>query len=294
MKRFAIHDGPGIRTTIFLKGCPLNCLWCHNPEGKRKELEFIWWKGKCISCRDCQNRCPKNAISFPDDSLNVDKTECELCGACADACHSQALKLVGQDMTVIQVMKEITKDSIFYDESGGGVTFSGGEPLMQPLFLDELLRAAKQSGIHTAVDTCGYVDSGILSAISRHVDLFLYDVKIIDDESHVKYTGVSNKLILHNLNKLCQEGRRIVIRFVLIPTVNDSIEDLMELAKFVSALKNAREVDVLPYHQGGIEKLNRLRDNVNSHFVRHPPSARTLSRARSLLEDYGLKAQIGG
>jgi pyruvate formate lyase activating enzyme len=197
-------------------------------------------------------------------------------------------------MTVIQVMKEIKKDLIFFDESGGGATFSGGEPLMQPLFLDELLRAAKQAGIHTAVDTCGYVDSCILSGISRHVDLFLYDAKIIDDEKHMKYTGVSNKLILHNLNKLCREKRRIIIRFVLIPTVNDSIDDITELAKYVSVLKSVREIDILPYHQGGIEKLKRLLDSVNSRFVRRSPSARTLSIAQRLFEDFGLKAQIGG
>lgn len=293
IKRYAIHDGPGIRTTVFLKGCPLNCLWCHNPEGKAREQEFMWWKERCIECRDCQNACTKGAISFSDDSLLLDKRKCDLCGACVDACHSQALRLVGKKMTVTQVIKEIEKDMVFYDESSGGVTFSGGEPLMQPYFLHSLLKACKELGIHTAVDTCGYVNSEVLLKISKHVDLFLYDLKVINEEKHMKFTGVSSKLILENLKKLSQSEQKIIVRFPLVPGVNDDEKDILALGAFVSSLKNIRELSILPYHKAGVEKFKRLEKPADLFFIKHPPSAETLSEIETKLKDFGLKIQIG-
>ena len=294
IKRYAIHDGPGIRTTVFLKGCPLNCLWCHNPEGKVREQEFMWWKERCIGCRDCQSVCTEGAISFSDDSLLLDKRKCDQCGACVDACHSQALKMVGKKMTVTQVMKEIEKDIVFYDESAGGATFSGGEPLMQPDFLHRLLKACKELGIHTAVDTCGYANSDDLLEISKHVDLFLYDLKVINDEKHMEFTGVSNKLILENLKKLSHNGQKIIVRFPLIPGVNDDEEDILELGAFVSSLGNVRELSILPYHKAGVEKVKRLKKPKDSLFTSHPPSAETLSEIEEDLRNFGLKIQIGG
>jgi pyruvate formate lyase activating enzyme len=294
IKRFAIHDGPGIRTTVFLKGCPLNCLWCHNPEGKAREREFMWWREKCMGCRDCQGACTKSAISFSDDSLLLDRRKCDLCGACVNACHSQALKLIGREMTVVQIMQEIEKDTLFYDESKGGVTFSGGEPLMQPSFLLDLLKACKEMGIHTAVDTCGYANSDVLLKISKHVDLFLYDVKVIDDEKHIKFTGVSNKLVLDNLNMLSKIGQKIIVRFTLIPGVNNDKEDILELGAFVSSLENVKEISILPYHKGGIEKLKRLRKPEDLLFVSHSPTAEAISEIERTLKDFGLTTQIGG
>ena len=254
----------------------------------------MWSREKCLECRDCQNACTKSAISFSDDSLLLDKRKCDLCGACVNACHSQALKLIGREMTVVQIMQEIEKDILFYDESKGGVTFSGGEPLMQPSFLLDLLKACKEMRIHTAVDTCGYANSDVLLKISKHVDLFLYDVKVIDDEKHIKFTGVSNKLVLDNLNMLSKIGQKIIVRFPLIPGVNNDKEDVLELGAFVSSLENVKEISLLPYHKGGTEKLKRLRKPEGLLFVSHSPNAETISEIERTLKDFGLRTQIGG
>jgi pyruvate formate lyase activating enzyme len=294
IKRYAIHDGPGIRTTVFLKGCLLNCPWCHNPEGKAKEQEFMWWKEKCIGCRECQSVCTEGAIAFPDDFLLLDMTKCDLRGACADACHSQALKLVGKKMTVNQVMKEIQKDMAFYDESGGGVSLSGGEPLLQPDFSANLLKACKALGIHTAVDTCGHASSEVLAKISKHADLFLYDLKMINDEKHTRFTGVSNKLILENLKKLSRHGQKIIVRFPLVPGVNDDEKDILELGQFVSSLNNVKELSILPYHRAGVEKSRRLGRPADSFFINHTPPVETLREIEEKLKGFGLKIQIGG
>jgi pyruvate formate lyase activating enzyme len=294
IKRYAIHDGPGIRTTVFLKGCLLNCPWCHNPEGKAKEQEFMWWKEKCMGCRECQSVCPKGAITFPDDFLLLDKTKCDLCKACVDACHSEALKLVGKNMTLTRVMKEIEKDTPFYDESGGGATLSGGEPLIQPDFSHRLLKACKELRIHTVVDTCGHADSDVLLKISKHVDLFLYDLKVISDEKHTKFTGLSNKLILENLKKLSHNGQKIIVRFPLVPGVNDDEKDISELGEFVSSLEGVKELSILPYHRTGVEKSKRLRKPTDLFFMNQSPSAETLSEIEKKLKDFGLKIQIGG
>ena len=294
IKRYAIHDGPGIRTTVFLKGCPLNCLWCHNPEGKETEQEFMWWNERCIECRDCQKTCAKNAISFPNDSLILNVSECDFCGACLVVCHSQALVLIGKRMSVSEMMEEIEKDMVFYDESGGGVTFSGGEPLMQPDFLRSLPKACKEKGLHTAVDTCGYVNSKILLDVGRFADLFLYDLKVIDDIKHIKFTGVSNKPILDNVRKLSSIGRDVIIRFPLIPGVNDEETDILELGGFVSSLKNVRKLSILPYHKAGIGKAKRLKKQKGSSFVSCSPSAERLCEIEKTLREFGLEVQVGG
>lgn len=294
IKRYAIHDGPGIRTTVFLKGCPLNCLWCHNPEGKSAEQEFMWWEKRCIGCRDCQKACAKNAVSFSDDTLILDVGECDFCGACLTVCHSQALELIGKELTASQLMREIEKDLAFYDESGGGVTFSGGEPLMQPVFLRNLLRACKEKEIHTAVDTCGYVDPKIFLDIGDLADLFLYDLKVIDDKKHIEFTGVSNKLILENVKRLSDTGHRVIMRFPLIPNMNDKETDVLELGTFVSSLGNVKELHILPYHKAGVEKAKRLKKQQEPLFVSHPPSAERLSEIVEMLRDFGLEIQVGG
>ena len=294
IKRYAIYDGPGIRTTVFLKGCLLNCPWCHNPEGRNEKPEFMWWAEKCIGCGDCRSACCKEAISFADDTLAIDKAKCDLCGNCTGACSSEALKLVGDEMTVSQVLNVIEKDRPFYDQSGGGVTLSGGEPLLQPDFSLSLLKACKEKGIHTAVDTCGQVDSKVLIKISEHVDLFLFDLKLINQEKHQKFTGVSNKLILENLKRLSDSGWKTIVRFPLVPGVNDEEGDIRQMGEFVSSVGGRKEVNILPYHRGGVEKSRRLNRSEVQFYKNSPPSAETLSRVERELKSFGLKVRVGG
>jgi pyruvate formate lyase activating enzyme len=294
IKRYAIHDGPGIRTSVFLKGCLLKCPWCHNPEGKNEKPEFVWWTEKCIGCKDCQIACSKESISFAGDSLAIDKAKCDFCRACTGACPSEALKLIGEEMTVTQVLNVIEKDRAFYDQSGGGVTISGGEPLLQPDFSLYLVKACKERGIHTAVDTCGHVDSKVLMRISEHVDLFLYDLKLIDEEKHEKFTGVSNRLILENLKSLFHCGQKTIVRLPLVPGINDDEKDIRKVGEFVSWLGGVKEINVLPYHKGGVEKSRRLNGSLDQLHNDSPPSAETLSRVGKQLRGFGLKVRVGG
>lgn len=293
IKRYAIHDGPGIRTTVFLKGCPLSCLWCHNPEGVASRQHLIWRKDRCLECQDCQKSCPKGAISFLQEDLTINKNRCNLCGDCVAVCSATALELIGKEMTVTQVMHEVEKDVPFYDESGGGVTFSGGEPFMQPDFLHCLLKACKEREIHTAVDTCGYVNSDILLRISEDVSLFLYDLKMIDDNKHIQFTGVSNHVILKNLKLLSQRGKNIIIRFPLIPGVNDDEENIIATGKFVASLKYVNELSILPYHRAAVKKFKRL-NKTKEPFISHSPSPEKLSVIERKLTQFGLKTRIGG
>jgi pyruvate formate lyase activating enzyme len=199
IKKFSIHDGPGIRTTIFFKGCPLRCWWCHNPEGLTPEPELMIRANRCIRCDACLDVCPHGAISRDGDKVFTDVAKCLRCGTCVAACYAEARQIVGQEMAAAQVMAEIERDVPFYDESGGGATFSGGEPLLQPDFLCELLSACRARGIHTAVDTCGFAPWEVLDSVRKYVDLFLYDLKLMDEARHRAFTGVSNALILSNL-----------------------------------------------------------------------------------------------
>jgi len=224
----------------------------------------------------------------------IDESKCDLCGACVEVCHAKALELVAKSMSVEQVMHEIEKDTAFYEESGGGVTFSGGEPLMQPDFLYNLLKACNEKGIHTALDTCGYAKKEVLLKISENVDLFLYDLKIIDEEKHIEFTGVSNELILENLRELSRLGKKIIVRFPLIPGINDNETDIMEIGKFVSSIKNVNELDILPYHKAGSEKIKRLTNPQVLKFIYNLPSEEKLSEIGEKLKSFGLKIKIGG
>ena len=293
IKKFSIHDGPGIRTTVFFKGCPLRCWWCHNPEGLTPEPELMIRANRCIKCDACLDVCPHGAISRDGDAVLTDATKCVRCGACVEACYAEARQIVGREVTVAQVAAEIERDVPFYDESGGGVTFSGGEPLLQWDFLLELLRACKARGIHTAVDTCGFAPWEVLDSVRGYVDLFLYDLKLMDDARHRKFTGVSNALILSNLQALSQRGHDIVVRMPLIPGINDDEENIRQAGAFAVELPHLIRIDVLPYHSLGDEKYGRLNKPYGLSETR-PPAEDHVAETVQILEGFGLQAGVGG
>ena len=293
IKKFSIHDGPGIRTTVFFKGCPLSCWWCHNPESHAPEPELVFWESRCIRCGACLEVCEQGAISWDGDVMSTDGENCTLCGNCVAVCYAEARQIAGREMTVAQVMAEIEQDIPFYDESGGGVTFSGGEPLFQLGFLLALLRACKEKAIHTAVDTCGFVPWETLDDIREHIDLFLYDLKLMDDAKHRKFTGVSNELILDNLQMLSTQGHNIVLRVPIIPGINDDDENIRETGTFAAALPHLNGVDILPYHYAAVEKYKRL-SQVYSLPETRPPSEERMAEIAQVLRGFGLHVKIGG
>ena len=305
IKRYAIHDGPGIRTTLFLKGCPLGCPWCQNPEGKKAEPELIWRGWHCLGCEDCLKACPRDALSLAGNELAIDRIRCNACGDCVSSCPSGALEMIGRRITVEEAMAEIEKDRIFYQESGGGVTISGGEPFMQPEFLADILKACRQEGVSTAVDTSGHVRTEILLGMLDNIDLLLWDLKIMDEAKHKRLTGVSNSMILENLKTVVGRGTPTIVRFSLLPGVNDDDANVKALGEFVSSLDGHAggpgRVDILPYHRAGLSKAERLGGAPAevagmgaARFALEPPTPEALESVRDYLTGLGLEVRIGG
>ncbi len=256
LKRFAIHDGPGIRTTLFLKGCPLSCLWCHNPEGKGFKPEIALYNHKCTQCLNCISVCENNVHVF-NENHSLNRSACAFCQKCEKACFNNAIEIFGKEITVDEALKMVTEDKLFYTTSnGGGVTVSGGEPLMQAEFVKELFIKLKEMGIHTCVDTCGYVDKKAFDLVAPYTDLFLYDIKAFSEETHIKCTGKSNKIIWENLEYLNKINKPVVIRFPFVPSFNDFEAD--DIAKKLSTFKNILSVDILPYHNFSSSKYEAL------------------------------------
>ncbi len=294
IKRYAIHDGPGIRTTIFLKGCPLRCQWCQNPEGQETYPEIILRSSRCATeCNECVSVCPRDAISKDGNSIEIDKAKCDLCAKCEEVCVYEALEIVGREMTVQEVMEEIEKDRVFFDESGGGITFSGGEPLMHVDFLEALLKEIGKKNIHVTLDTSGYVAFEDLGRICDKVDLFLYDLKIMDDEKHEKYTGVSNKIILENLRKLTELGKSVAVRIPLISGINDDNQSIHMFVDFLQSLKNIKQINLLSYHRGGCEKYKRLRKEKFAKTFNSPSDER-IEDIKKIFTDSGFSVRTGG
>ncbi len=290
IKRYAIHDGPGIRTSVFFKGCPLRCWWCHNPEGQRPHPEMLYYSSKCIACGICERVCPLGAVRVVDGRVETDRSLCDNCGVCVEHCPTEAREMAGKWYTLEELMEEVERDLPFY-RSGGGVTASGGEPLMQAEFVLSFLRRLRERGIHTAVDTSGHVDPEVMRRAVSTTDLFLYDLKVMDPERHALYTGVDNRLILRNLMLLDELGARIWVRFPLIPGINDDFENLRAMGEFVSSLRNVEQLNVLPYHPLGVSKAERLGEE-QRRFER--PSKELIDKVVATLREYGLVVKVGG
>ena len=285
LKRFAVHDGDGIRTTVFLKGCPLRCVWCHNPEGISFQKELSYLENKCIGCGECVAVCPQAAHTVSGGVHQFDRSRCVGCGACEEVCLGNALKLYGREMTVEELMPLLLEDREFYEQSGGGVTLSGGECLMQADFCAELLKALKKEGILTAVDTCGAVPREALEKVLPFTDVFLYDLKAVDDEVHRRCTGVSNRKILENLAYLDAHGAKIEVRIPYVPNYNDGEMDA--IAETLRHLKHLVGVRVLPYHNYAGSKYHAI--GIGHSLPERLPTKDELEGAKKALLAVGLR-----
>lgn len=291
-KQFSINDGPGTRTTVFFKGCPLSCLWCHNPESRSSVPQLIYYRDKCIGCQFCVKVCPVKAIEVDGLGVAVDMSSCTVCGNCVKVCPSEALEVAGISYAVEDVMDIVMKDALFYEDSGGGVTFSGGEPLQQKVFLRELLCKCQETEIHTAVDTTGFVPLEDLKYILPMTDLFLYDIKHMNSEKHKEMSGVPNELILGNLKALSEAGANISIRIPVIPGINDG-DNLVETAEFVATLNGVVSVDLLPYHNIMMGKYERLgMDYLLDDIC--PPDASEIEAMVHIFKSKNLTVTVGG
>lgn len=296
IKRYAINDGPGIRTTIFMKGCPLSCVWCHNPEGLSSRKQKLYTKKRCIGCRTCVENCPQKVLTLTPDGIVSDHSLCDLCGKCAEVCPAMAMEFSGTDYSIDYLMKEIEKETVFMDRSEGGVTFCGGEPLLHPDMLLELLCRCGELGIHRAVDTTLYAKPDIVRKVMEHTELFLVDLKHMDSTKHKLYCGVTNEVILSNLRMVADTGREFHIRIPLIEGVNADEENITRSAEFLASLPwQYHTVNLLLYHNIGKNKHEKLGTVYNpDHYPMTTPSEETVQRCTDIFSLYGIDVIIGG
>lgn len=282
---FCVHDGPGIRTTVFLKGCPLRCLWCHNPEGISSQVHLSYSENKCIGCGACTAVCNVHAIV--EGKHVVDHSRCSLRGLCLEVCPAGALSFVGRDVTVREVINDVLSDRKYYGPSGGGMTLSGGEPLMQPEFTLALAMAAKEEGINVAIETSGYAPFKVFESLIKHVDLFLFDIKETDPELHKVFTNVSMGLPMENLRKLYQTGASILLRCPIIPGLNDRDDHFEGIADLTKEMPNLLGVELLPYHRLAASKSTRMGLSVQEEY--EPPKPGQKEEWYRLLKSHGAK-----
>ena len=289
IQKFSTEDGPGIRTTVFLKGCPLKCVWCHNSELISKKVILMHTPSRCIMCRKCSAECPVNAITYSLSDVKIDRLLCNACMKCTCVCHSLALKPVGEIMTVNQVISKVVQDIGFYNKSGGGMTISGGEPLNQVDFTEALIDRGKNYNLNIALDTSGFGNSAQLLRLSKKVDIILYDIKSVDDNKHLKLTGVSNKLILKNLSLLASDDSvrsKIIVRLPLIGGLNDEDNDILAVRGYLKDIK-INEVNLIPYHEFGVSKSIGIGENQERYST---PSDKRLFQITSIFNNVGINA----
>ncbi|MEZ5105582.1 MAG: glycyl-radical enzyme activating protein [Draconibacterium sp.] len=294
IKRYAISDGPGIRIALYFKGCPLRCAWCHNPESQSPKVQKLYTASKCIGAQDCIKVCPEDALTLTPNGIVTDSDKCTLCSLCADACPTKAIEMSGKLYNPVELMEIIERERIHIEQSGGGVTFSGGEPMMYPEFLIQMLKICGEHGLHRAVDTCGYASKETLLKVAEHTDLFLYDLKLMDPVQHKKWTGRNNHLILDNLKTLAEIGANINIRVPFIKNVNTGLEEVSKMAEFIASLPGHKPlVNILPYHNIATGKYKKLEMEYNEEEM-DEPSEEEILQAIHTFSSFGLEVEIGG
>ncbi len=296
IQRFSVHDGPGIRTTVFFKGCSLRCFWCHNPEGLQAHLQIQFQVNRCIHCEACVEACPEHAQGLSDGLRTYDRTLCQACGACVDVCYADALLKVGREVTVDEVMVDVLADRTFYEASNGGITLSGGEPALQAGFAKALLQACKEAGVHTAIETAGNVPWKTLQGLLPATDLVMMDLKLMDTVRHRQATGVTNERILENARKIIASGKPIIFRTPVVPTVNDTPEDIAEIAAFIRELSLQRQVtgkqdghmswELLAFHRLATDKYRSLGLNYHASELAAP--------GKDVMKRLAVAAQMAG
>lgn len=292
IQRYSLDDGPGMRTTVFFKGCPLRCLWCSNPESQDPEPMISYRYTSCKRCGACLESCPRGAVSMAEDGVHIDRSLCDRCGACIRVCRNDALRWAGERVSVDRVMKTVLRDRLYYETSGGGVTCSGGEILMQPDFAAEIFRRCREEGIHTNADTCGFGSEEALRKVMTYADLSYFDLKHLSPDRHKQYTGVSNEMILRNLRLTLELGVKVVVRVPLIPEYNCDAENLRTLAETVKAMGDGIEsVCFLPYHSYGASKY-RMIDRVYPLEALRKLTPEEEQLAISVLKEYDLSCKI--